>query len=335
MFFHHISIKALSHQIEFTKEQFRNQELETINTIEQLEIFFAASEQENKSLRESLEEAKTNYDELQVLRSTHSKNDKVVLQWEERTDKLSESVTIAEDQLKEQEKEACDAIAQWQETCEQLEEKNGASEQENTALRENLEGAKTNYDELKTLHNTLSSNDDQIIRQWEERTNTLSESIMVLEEQLKEQEQEACDAITQWQATCSDLEVKCSKMEIEVKNSCEMISVRNWSIEQLISRNANYCVHIKQLKLSSLKVESSAKTDLLDATSVIARFAEAREAERNNRTNEREQLQAEISGEKEKNNKARDEIETLTSSLEEINIGSENTLNQWTGTYLR
>jgi len=327
------AIQALSHQIESTKEQFRSQELQTINTIEQLENSFAASEQENKSLRQNLEETKTNYDELQVLRSTLSDNEKIVLQWEERTDKLSESVTIAQDQLKEQEKEACDAIAQWQETCEQLEEKNVVSEQEITSLKENLERAKTNYDELQIRHDALCSNDDQIIRQWEERTNKLSESIMVLEDQLKEQEQEACDAITQWQTSYSDLEVKCSNMENKVQNSCEAISIRNWSIEQLTSRNANYCTHIKQLKLSSLKVESSAKTDLLDATSAIARFTEAREAERNNRTNEREQLQAEISGEKEKNHEARDEIETLTSSLEEMKLESENTLSRWTARY--
>merc|ERR1712161_128041 len=94
------AIQALLHQIESTKEQSRSQELQTINTIEQLENSFAASEQENKSLRQKLEE-------------------KIVV-----------------------------------------------SEQEITSLKENLDGAKTNCDELQIRHDTLCSNDDQIIRQW-------------------------------------------------------------------------------------------------------------------------------------------------------------------------
>jgi len=212
----------------------------------------------------------------------------------------------------------------------QLEEKFAESEKENTLLRDNIEEAKSNYDELQALRNTIS-NDNQIAHQWEERANKLTDSVAVLEDQLNEQEQEACDAIAQWQVTCSDLEMKCSNLEFEVKNSREMVSIRNWSIEQLMSRNDSYCAHIKQLKSASLKFESSFNANLFSATTEIARLNEALEAECNNRADEREQLQAKIAGEKEKNHEARDEIETLTSSLEEMKIESEDTLSQWAG----
>ena len=46
-----------------------------------------------------------------------------------------------------------------------------------------------------------------------------------------------------------------------------------------------------------------------------------------------EKIEAELASEKEKHREARDEIETLSSALEEIKIDSEDALNQWTGTY--
>ena len=110
-----------------------------------------------------------------------------------------------------------------------MEEKFTESEKENTLLRDNLEEAKSNYDELQALRNTIS-NDDQIVHQWEERANKLTDSIAVLEDQLKEQENEACDAIALWQVTCSDFEMKCSNLEFEVKNSRETVSIRNLSL---------------------------------------------------------------------------------------------------------
>ena len=212
---------------------------------------------------------------------------------------------------------------------EQLEEKFTESEKENTLLRDNLEEAKSNYDELQALRNTIS-NDDQIVHQWEERANKLTDSIAVLEDQLKEQENEACDAIALWQVTCSDFEMKCSNLEFEVKNSRETVSIRNWSIEQLMSRNDSYCAHIKQLNSASLKFESSVNANLFSATTEIATLNEVLEVERKNKADEHEQLQAKITVEREYNHEARDEIETLTSSLEEIKIESEDTLNQWT-----
>jgi DNA repair exonuclease SbcCD ATPase subunit len=241
----------------------------------------------------------------------------------DRIQELSHQIESIKKEFGNEQLEANNAI-------EQLEKKFTESEKENTLLRDKLEEAKSNCDELQALRNTLS-NDDQIVHQWEERANKLTDSVAVLEDQLKEQEQEACDAIAQWQVTCSDLEMKCSNLEFEVKNSRETVSIRSWSIEQLMSRNDSYCAHIKQLKSASLKFESSVNANLFSATTEIATLNEVLEAERKNRADERKQLQAKIAGEKENNHEARDEIETLTSSLEEIKIESEDTLNRWTG----
>ena len=259
-----------------------------------------------------------NYLDTRILNSCFSNTDRI--------HELNRQIESMSDELISQEVEANSAI-------EQCEERFAASEQENALLRDNLEEAKTNDTELRDLRNSLS-NDDQIVLQWEERTNTLSESVAALEHQLEEQEQEACDAIEQWQTTCSDLETKCATLEVDIKNSRETISTRVWSIEQLRSCNESYCVQIKKLKTASLIVESSVKADLVSATSEIPRLVEVLEAERKNRVDERVQLQAELKAEKERNIEARDEIETLSSSLKEIKIESEDTLNQWTGTYL-
>jgi chromosome segregation ATPase len=241
----------------------------------------------------------------------------------DRIQELSHQIESIKKKLGNEQLEANNAI-------EQLEKKFTESEKENTLLRDNLEEAKSNFDELQALRNTLS-NHDQIVHQWEERANKLTDSVAVLEDQLKEQEQEACDAIAQWQITCSDLEMKSSNLEFEVKNSRETVSTRNWSIEQLMSRNDSYCAHINQLKSASLKFESSVNANLFSATTEIAILNDVLEAERKNRADEREHLQAKIAGDKENNQKARDEIETLTSSLEKMKTESEDTLNQWTG----
>jgi len=86
-------------------------------------------------------------------------------------------------------------------------------EQENTLLKDE-------NTELQALRNTLYDN-DQIINQWEERTDELSESVTALEYQLKEQEQEACDAIEQWQATCSEL--NCPAGSTRAENSVMLL----------------------------------------------------------------------------------------------------------------
>jgi len=256
--------------------------------------------------------------DTRILNSCFSNTDRIL--------ELNRQIESMSDELVSQEVEANSAIEQW-------EDRFAASEQENALLRDNLEEAKTNDTELQDLRNSLS-NDDQIVLQWEERTNTLSESVAALEHQLKEQEQEACDAIEQWQTTCSDLETKCATLEVDIKNSRETMSTRGWSIEQLRSCNESYSLQIKKLKTASLIVESSVKADLVSASSEIPRLEGVLEAERKNRVDEHVQLQAELKAEKERNSEARHEIDTLSSSLKEIEIESEDTLNQWTGTYL-
>lgn len=156
---------------------------------------------------------------------------------------------------------------------------------------------------------------------------------MQLEDQLKEQEHDACEAIAQWQDTCSDLETKCSILEVDVNESLQKLSNHNWSIEQLTSRNDSYCAFIKELKSNSIKVETSGQAELSYAKSKISSLTEEIKIERKNRTNERDQLQSEVLGEQKKCRISRDEIKVLNSSLEELKAESENTLNQWIARY--
>jgi len=245
---------------------------------------------------------------------------------EDRLVELNRQIESMTEELANRKDEANDAIKRW-------EEKIAAAEEENSLLRKNLEKAESKSTELQELRSGPSADDDQIIRRWEERAEELSESIAVLEDQLYEQEQEAIDAIQQWQSTCSDLETKCANLENGFQNSLETISARNWSIEQLKSCNENHCIEIRNFKMTSQTIESLLKAELAVAKSEISRLVEASEGENQNFVCERAQLHAELKAEKERNCEARDEVETLSSKLEEIQVESEHSLNQWIERY--
>ena len=222
--------------------------------------------------------------------------------------------------------EAFEVTAKW-------EERLHASEQEKFQLKIDLDEAESKSAELLCLRTKISDGDQRTL-QHEERTRELSESIAVLERQLKEQENDAVDAIEEWMKTCSNLEVKCANLELDLKESNETVSTRGWSMEQLKSCSDNYSIHIEKLKTTSQTVESSLRADLATAESAISRLEDALETERKSWMGQHEQLHADLNVEKERNNEAKDEIESLSSSLEEIKNKSKETLNQWTGTFM-
>jgi chromosome segregation ATPase len=91
-------------------------------------------------------------------------------QWQQRTQSLESAVTSLEYQLEEQENEAAEAIALWENRCMTLEETGG-----------------------------------DVIQQWEEKVQTLESDVSILENKLTQQEMEATDSIAQWEARFSAL----------------------------------------------------------------------------------------------------------------------------------
>lgn len=243
----------------------------------------------------------------------------------DRIQELSHHIESMKESLRNQELET-------KHVTDQLKEKFDASKKETISLREILEETKIKYDELQARQHTILDNSEDV-RQWGKKCSELTKYKLQLEDQLKEQEHDACEAIAQWQDTCSDLETKCSILEVDVNESLQKLSNHNWSIEQLTSRNDSYCAFIKELKSNSIKVETSGQAELSYAKSKISSLTEEIKIERKNRTDERDQLQSEVLGEQKKCRISRDEIKVLNSSLEELKAESENTLNQWIGTY--
>ena len=239
---------------------------------------------------------------------------------------LNKEIKVLSGELADQKVEAMNSIEEWK-------EKLGSSSREKTQLQADLQEAKTKMAELEDLGNKFSA-DDQMARQWEERNRELSESISLLEDQLKEQEQEAFDAVEQWQAACSDLEGKCADLELLVKENRETIATHEWSIEQLRSSNESYRVQIEELKASPSELESSLKENLANAEAEISRLSEMQEIEREKWAVDQRQFQVELQAEKERSVEARAEMEKFSSSLEEINTDSKETLLQWTGMYI-
>lgn len=232
---------------------------------------------------------------------------------------LNQQIESMSEKFANKEAEAIKSIGQWK-------EKLGASHQEKAQLETDLEEAESKIAELNDLCSKYASN-DTIAAQWEERANELSNSVAVLEDQLKEQEQEALDAVEQWQSACSDLELKCSNLELEIKGNRETISSQGWSIEQLRSSNENYETQINNLKSTDSTVESSLRENLASAKAEIIRLEEVQE-------DDRRQFQAELEAEKARSKEANENIKILSSNLEEINTDSKDTVMQWTGKHI-
>jgi len=300
--------------------QLQDEAEETRASMEKLKDRCLLSEERCSHLELQIKEAvATKESEIQELRN------KDMAQNDDRISESNRRIESITEELSNQEIEAKNTIQQW-------EERNSAMEEENSLLRKNLEEAEGKSAELLELR-SIRSDDDRIIRRWEERVEELSESIAELEDQLKEQEQEAVDAIDQWQTTCTDLETKCANLENNFQNSLETISAQNWSLEQLKSRNENYCTQMQKLKNASERVESSLSVELFEAKSEISRLAKTLEGQNENLIGQSAQLQAELEAEKGKYCEARDEIDSLTATLEEIKFESVSTMNQWTERY--
>ena len=164
-----------------------------------------ALEQDNKSLEFQLE----------------SSGGQVIHEWEERVKTLEEEIETMQGQLEQQEKDAADAIAQWETRCESLEssgegvihqweERVKALEEETETLRSQLEQQEKDAADAITQWEArceiLENSGGEVIQEWEERVKALEEEIGTLRSQLEQQESDAADAIAQWETRCASFE---------------------------------------------------------------------------------------------------------------------------------
>lgn len=218
---------------------------------------------------------------------------------------------------------------EWEEKLDLLE-----SERDN--LRERIEQISMQHDELIELREAVSQ-DEEIVRQWENRASELSETVTELDQkvealqlELAQQENDAVNAIAQWETNFSNLESRYANAEVELLHCNETISSRDWTIEQLKARNESIALQIAGVKLDA-QINPALENDLVEAKTEISRLVQELESERQCRVDERERFEAEKAGEKGRNAEARDEIKTLNSLLEENKAESEDIVNEWSG----
>lgn len=212
---------------------------------------------------------------------------------------LNQDITSLNEEVENQKAQAINSIEEWT-------DKVNVSNEEKSKLEIDLAETKSKMAELEEYCSKFD-NYDVIASQWEERNRELSESIALLENQLKEQEQEALDAVEQWQSACSDLEIKCADLELSLKENVE-------------TRSTN-------------EGNSELEENLRSAKAEISTLLEKEEVEREKWSENLRQMETELATEKERNSAANNEIEMLASSLDQINAESNDALLQWTGMY--
>ena len=143
-----------------------------------------------------------------------------------RVAELEAQIGVLNSQLREQEEDANKAIAQWQESysetdnrCQELEKSLELLQQEKNTLEKAIQDAKDEqggYLEGKVA--------------LEERVAELEAQIGVLNSQLREQEEDANKAIAQWQESYSDTDNRCQELE----KSLELLQQEKNTLEKAI-----------------------------------------------------------------------------------------------------
>jgi chromosome segregation ATPase len=225
-----------------------------------------ALEAENGELSWQLKETSVQQKELDELRETLSQDEEIVHQWEARTSELSETIITLEGkvislqaELEQQEKESVCAIRQWTENIFELESKQA-----------NIEA------ELLHCHGAISSRDwkiEQLSSKIERYASQKGElKLKLLEAELEQQEKDAVNAITQWAESVSELESKQASIEADLLQTHEIISSRDWEIEQLKAKCERYTLHGGELQVRSL--QSQLEQQEKDAVNVTTKLAE-------------------------------------------------------------
>jgi len=218
--------------------------------------------------------------------NNNSKDEDTIRQWEERVQSLEGDVASLEDQLVQKEKEATEAISQWETRCLELEISLSETKAEiETISKQNqsLEGSlattmsqidKLNEDievhalraesmqmQIKEKDDALASSDEQVSELAKELLETQNQSEQVvkqwqerLEKQLDQQDQEATDAISLWEASCATLSEERIQLEANITELEDTIQEHESSANDAIAQWEARCATLNE-KIEGLELE--------------------------------------------------------------------------------
>ena len=172
---------------------------------------------------------------------------------------LNQDITSLKEEVENEKAQAISSIEEWT-------GKMNVSNEEKSKLEIDLAETRSKMTELEDYCSKFDDY-DLIASQWEERNTELSESVALLESQLKEQEQEALDAVEQWQSACSDLEIKCADLELSLKENLEPRSTmksedqRQMEAELAMEKEKNIAANNEIEKLASSLDEINAESN--------------------------------------------------------------------------
>ena len=121
----------------------------------------------------------------------------------------------------------------------------------------------TAYSDLEALQNNvgeLNRNSDDVVQQWKERAEQLEETISSLEGQMELQEQEAAEAISQWEARCSALEADGEDVVQQWEKRAQALEADIVSLEmQLAEKEAEAAEAISQWETRCSTMEADGR----------------------------------------------------------------------------
>ena len=267
----------------------------------------------------------------------------VIQQWEERTQALETDIASFEIQLEEKESEATEAISQWEARCLDLESSLKLKDDENTILLTNLENQRSSQAcEIQRLEEQVEERDEtilsyteqakelademigtrdqseQVVKQWQERSEQLETNITELEETIAEQESSATDAISQWEERCSALHEQIQGLELQLQDTTRFDD----NLETALA-NSNRQLESNDAELSRIK--SELETVLVEKEETLNRCNETTEllTIKEEEVKRVALLQGEI-------NRLKSEVTTLKSdklNLEHEKLGADNESN--------
>jgi chromosome segregation ATPase len=155
-----------------------------------------------------------------------------------------------------------------------------------------------------------------------ERVSELSDEVAEATKQLKIQEEQAEEAITLWEANCSDLEDRLSKAEFELSVSSQSLSRNEWVIEQLRSTNEHNSIKIEELQAYVQTITVSESDELVLTKEKMSELQSTLITERQALEEEREKLII-----------AQDDYEALSKTFDELKTDSLEIVEQWTSKF--
>ncbi|CAJ1953476.1 unnamed protein product [Cylindrotheca closterium] len=189
----HVERETLEKDKEFLDEQISSLEVAINEELDEINDGAKSSTVEERDEIAKLRE------ELEAAHAALARDEDVVHQWEDRVAELESTIQSLESQIEEQEKEANNVVSQWQESFSEAEEKCASLEKELCTMRSGIESPRGDLDDA-----------------MKDRVTELETAVQSLESQLKEQEKEAYNAISQWQESYTAADEKCAALETEL-----------------------------------------------------------------------------------------------------------------------